>query len=49
MPDKKVSKKKSVVRRKSTAQKKHQERAKKAMTMYKSGEAKTLKSAWAKV
>lgn len=42
-----MSKKKSSV--KSPAQRKHQIRAKAAMTMYKSGKAKTLSAAWAKV
>lgn len=34
---------------KSAAQKRHLSRAKKAMTMYQSGQASTLKAAWAKV
>lgn len=39
--------KKSKSRRpKSAAQKKHLARAKKAMNLYKSGQAKTLKAAW---
>ncbi len=53
MTDKKVSRKKTsskmLVKRKSSAQKKHQARAKEAMTLYKSGKARTLKSAWQKV
>ncbi len=48
-PEKRISRKKSTSHRKSDAQKKHQERAKKAMTMFKTGKVSTLKKAWAKV
>lgn len=36
-------------KRKTSAQKKHQERAKKAMDIWKSGKAPSLKAAWKKV
>jgi len=49
MPPKEVSRKKSVRRNKSAAQKRHQERAKKAMTLFKSGRVSSLKKAWSKV
>lgn len=52
MPEKRISRKKSSTshtKRKSVAQKRHQERAKKAMTMFKSGKVSSLKVAWSKV
>lgn len=47
MPPKQISRKNS--RSKSSSQKKHQERAAKAMKIFKSGKAVTLKQAWKKV
>ena len=47
--EKRVSRSRSSSKRKSAAQKRHQERAKKAMTLYKSGKYKTLKAAWTHV
>jgi hypothetical protein len=49
MPEKRVSRRKSTSRKKSAAQKRHQERAKQAMTLFKSGKVSSLKKAWAKV
>lgn len=50
MPEKRVLvKKRSSGKKKSLAQKKHQERAKKAMDLWKSGKAQSLKAAWRKV
>jgi hypothetical protein len=37
------------VKRKSSAQKKHQERAKQAFRLVSNGKAKTLKAAWRKI
>jgi hypothetical protein len=47
--EQRVSKRKSVSRKKSAAQMKHQARAKKAMTLYKSGKVSSLKKAWTQV
>jgi hypothetical protein len=47
--EKRVSRKRSSSKRKSVAQKRHQERAKKAMTLFKSGKVSSLKLAWKKV
>lgn len=47
--DEKVRRRRSSSKRKSVAQKRHQERAKKAMELWKSGKAKSLKLAWTKV
>lgn len=52
MPEKRVSRKssgKSSGKRKSVAQRRHQERAKQAMTLFKSGKVSSLKKAWLKV
>ena len=47
--EKRVSRRRSSSKRKSTAQKRHQARAKEAMTLFKSGKASSLKAAWRKV
>jgi len=47
--EKRISRRRSSSKRKSVAQRKHQARAKEAMTLFKSGKAKTLKLAWSKV
>lgn len=48
--EKRVSRRRSSGKRKqSTAQKKHQLRAKQAMTLFKSGKVSSLKAAWKKV
>jgi len=51
MPSKHTSRKKSRSRSKgkTPAQKRHQERATRAMKMFKSGKVTSLKRAWAKV
>lgn len=50
MPDQdRVRRKRSSNKRKSSAQKRHQERAKHAMTLWKSGKASSLKAAWKRV
>lgn len=49
-PVKQASKKRSQPRKiKSAAQKRHQERATKAMKLFKSGKVTSLKRAWARV
>ncbi len=51
MPSKEVRvvRRRSSSKRKSVAQKKHIERAKKAMTLFKSGKVSNLKQAWKRV
>ena len=49
MPPKHASRKKSRSKGKSAAQKRHQERAAKAMKLFKSGKVNSLKKAWSRV
>jgi hypothetical protein len=47
--EERVHRRRSSSKRKSAAQKQHQERCKKAMQLFRSGKASSLKAAWKKV